>query len=76
MLFRLKFKRHNCLHVNYIDKTSYPQEKEFLLPPYTALELLDVKESHDLDAEPHRIEVKVMVDNQAEDYMLPLANRI
>ena len=76
VLFCFRFERHNCLHVNYIDKTQYPQEKEFLLPPYTALELVKVDPSPDLDARPHRIEVKVMPDNQKEDFTLPLANRI
>lgn len=79
VLFRFEFERHRCLHVNYIDKSEYPQEKEFLLPPYTALELVEVRESKNLDAKPHTIVVKVAVDNQ--DYNnyplnLDLANRI
>ena len=76
MLFKFNFQRHKCLHVNYIDKSQFPQEKEFLMPPYTALELVRVKVSKDLDVEPHMIEVNVMVDNQEEDNALPLAERI
>jgi len=76
VLFKLNFERHNCLHVNYIDRTSYPQEKEFLLPPYSALELVRVQKSHDLDQKPHVVEVNVLPDNQGEALQLPLAKRI
>ena len=66
VLFRFQFERHRCLHVNYIDKSGFPGEKEFLLPPYTGLELQEVKESHDHKAgKPHIITLKVCVDNQA-----------
>lgn len=76
VLFRFKFERHRCLHVNYIDRSRYPEEKEFLLPPYTVLELEGVQESLDLDAKPHVITVKVAYDNQAESLDLPLIPRI
>ena len=76
VLFRFKFERHSCLHVNYIDRSRYPEEKEFLLPPYTVLELEGVQESLDLDAKPHVITVKVANDNQAESLDLPLIPRI
>jgi hypothetical protein len=64
VLFMFKFKRHKCFHVNYLDKTGFPSEKEFLLPPYTALELEKVTESTDVDARPHLIQLSVSVDNQ------------
>ena len=76
VLFMFKFKRHHCLHVNYIDRSKYPQEKEFLLPPYTALEVEKVTPSTDLAVQPHVIVVKVAFDNQAEPFDLPLAGRI
>ena len=76
VLFLFNFERHNCLHVNYIDKSGYPQEKEFLMPPYTTLELVRVQESFDLDVRPHMIELNVMRDNQSESTVLELANRI
>jgi hypothetical protein len=76
VLFRFNFEEYNCLHVNYLDKSMYPQEKEFLLSPYSVLELVEVKQSHDLDHKAHVITVKVMPDNQAESNRLPLAPRI
>ena len=76
VLFRFNFEEYNCLHVNYLDKSMFPQEKEFLLPPYTALELEEVRPSNDLDHKAHVITVKVLPDNQAESNGLPLAPRI
>ena len=76
VLFRFNFMRHHCLHVNYIDRSGFPEEKEFLLGPYTVLELQRVTVSKDLDLWPHQIEVKVAFDNQAESLDLPLAGRI
>ena len=76
VLVRFKFERHQYRNVNYIDKTPFPGEKEFLLPPYTVLELEDVKVSSNLDVKPHMIAVKVAVDNRFESLDLPLIGRI
>ena len=58
--------------------TAAPEEKEFLLPPYTVLELKSVERSQDLELREHRITVKVANDNKdpAHPENLPLAQWI
>eukprot|EP00965_Chrysotila_dentata_P237222 6201763-Pleurochrysis_carterae.AAC.1 len=63
-LIRFNFCR-DCKHVNFLKHTCYPEEKEFLLPPYTALELVDVKGSND-STSLTKIIVNVMSCNQTE----------
>jgi len=79
VLIKIEFEHHNCCHVNYIDKSEFPQEKEFLLPPYSAFELKRVIRSSNLDGKPHMIVIKALRDNQDEKEApmnLPLANRL
>jgi len=79
VLIKIEFEHHNCCHVNYIDKSEFPREKEFLLPPYSAFELKQVNPSKDLDGRAHMIVIKALPNNQDQAVAptnLPLANRI
>ena len=75
VIWTFEFEHLKCHHVNFIMHTAAPREKEFLLPPYTVLELKHVERSKDLTLKEHRITVKVANDNKdpAHPKNLPLA---
>lgn len=66
----------NCKHVNFIAHTNYAQEREFLLPPYTAMKLIQLRQSRTPQEIPHEVWVEVADDNLTWDLTLPIVTRM
>lgn len=63
-----------CRHVNFISGVSLvDDEKEFLFPPYSVFEVIEVHWSEDLAAEPHRIVLRAAMDNMHDPEDLPVS---
>jgi len=64
-----------CQHVNFLEKTPYTSEKEFLFSAYSAFRVVSVKESTDPmnDKRPHEITIQACADNSDESEDVPSA---
>lgn len=70
--WHVKYNECGCFHVNdFSVHSAYPDEKEFLFPPYSAFTVERVAKM--ADPEGYRIELRAVLDNQKVAEDLPLA---
>ena len=62
-----------CHHVNLVRATHVAGEEEYLFAPYSAFTVLSATWNAGTAADPHVIELRAAVDNQAEPEDVPLA---
>jgi hypothetical protein len=63
-----------CVHVNYVDRTNCPGEREFLFVPYSVFTVEEVKwQPNPTWTNPHVVVLKVAIDNSLQSEDLPLA---
>mmetsp|Transcript_8651 Transcript_8651/g.20403 ORF Transcript_8651/g.20403 Transcript_8651/m.20403 type:complete len:211 (-) Transcript_8651:79-711(-) len=66
--------RYKCRHVNFVSKTHFPDENEYLFAPYSAFRIDRVEWSPTPDDRtPHRIYLTAYLDNRDAPPNLPLA---
>ena len=63
-----------CVHVNYVDRTNIPGEREFLFVPYSVFTVMSVQwRENPTWVSPHLVVLSVAIDNALCGEELPLA---